>query len=121
MKTTNLFNQASLAEASYANLENVSGGKPLEGKLIANEFSDAQAAEFVKHWKVAHHQGNTASGYSATLFESLDNSGEYTFAIRGTELAGHPRGIFDKFGDNSHAQGMKKKNLETRTRSRKAA
>ena len=35
-------------------------------------------------WKVANHQPDTASGFSATLFESLDNPGTYTLAIRGT-------------------------------------
>ncbi len=36
------------------------------------------------HWKVAHHQPDDSTGFSATLFESLDNPGHYTFAIRGT-------------------------------------
>lgn len=107
MTTTKLYRAAELAEASYADFSDPTNS--LKNALTSEEFSSAQATEFVKHWKVAHHQGNTAAGYSATLFESLDNAGEFTFAIRGTEpLAGHPRGIFDKFDDNYRAQVVAK-------------
>jgi hypothetical protein len=55
-------------------------------------FSATQASEFAEHWRVVHHQSNTESGFSATLFERIDDdplggfqAGELVYAIRGTE------------------------------------
>lgn len=86
MKSENIFSQIFLAEASYALLDNVASGdqEGLQAASIANGFSQTQSEEFAKHWRVVHHQPDTDSGFSATLFESTDNPGEYTFAIRGT-------------------------------------
>ena len=92
MKTGNLFQQAQLAEASYALLENHAFGNQIQLESIlqdednfSSNFSATQASEFVKHWRVAHHQpDDPVSGFSATLFESLDNPGEFALGIRGT-------------------------------------
>ncbi len=97
-----LFEQTQLAEAAYASFSNKKGGlfkdkDDLEKALKGNgsEFSQTQAEEFLKHWRVADQYAtdrtdkdnlltNKGSGFSATLFESLDRPGEYTFAIRGS-------------------------------------
>ena len=85
-----LFEQMELAEASYVlfdpsvynnqeHLEAYLKNRHLEGK-----FSAAQATEFITHWKVKDHLPDTTSGFSATLFESLDNPGQLTLAFRGS-------------------------------------
>lgn len=95
-ETKKLFQQSLLAEASYADLR---AAEELDGSFdkekvrtalqniggIKEGFSVAQSVEFTSHWKVISHQPNTASGFSATLFESKDNSGQFSLAIRGTE------------------------------------
>lgn len=98
---TSLFEQAQLAEAAYAKFINSVGGlittgDELKAALIASGFSQspndptqsAQATEFVKQWRVVDHIPDTASGFSATLFERLDASGnrtgEFNLAIRGS-------------------------------------
>jgi hypothetical protein len=76
------FELTQLAEASYANL--------VPGKTLWNEvqntdnkmsFSTTQADELILHWSVTTHQPNTASGFSSTLFKSLDAGGGYVLAI----------------------------------------
>lgn len=84
MEGENIFSQISLAEAAYALLENVTDQENLKNKLEAIGFSQSQAEEFVKHWRVVNHLPDTLSGFSATVFESLDHPGELSFAIRGT-------------------------------------
>lgn len=76
-----------LSEASYADFDTIGAvtQTDVENALIAKDFSNTQAADFITHWRVAHHQPNTPTGFSATIFESLDNPGEYVFAMRGTE------------------------------------
>jgi len=88
---------AALAEASYANLIS-SSSDDVKAALISSDpdflgekhFSDTQAADFVQDWSViaGGHQPNTASGFSATLFQgkadSGDLAGQYVLAIRGT-------------------------------------
>lgn len=49
-------------------------GKPLSDALIAgnnhaSRFTETQATDFAAHWKVLAQCPNTASGFSATLFE----------------------------------------------------
>ena len=89
-----LFQQTQLAEAAYANLSGIAGlpgTQPLTSRLTDSGMSESQAADFVTHWRVAHHISNTESGFSATLFERLDNgsgTGEYSLAIRGSTFAG---------------------------------
>ncbi|MEW8050970.1 MAG: hypothetical protein AB2792_10840 [Candidatus Thiodiazotropha sp.] len=87
------YEYALLSEASYADLERIRDAEDLKTALINiggenNEdkgFSPTQAEDFVTHWRLAHHLPNTSTGFSATIFESLDNPGNYVFAMRGTE------------------------------------
>ncbi|MCM8922414.1 MAG: hypothetical protein LC540_20545, partial [Candidatus Thiodiazotropha sp.] len=87
------FETALLSEASYADLERIRDADDLKTALINiggvddddKGFSPIQAEDFVTHWRVAHHQPNTPTGFSATVFESIDNPGEFVFAMRGTE------------------------------------
>ncbi len=92
MKTTDVFNFAQLAEASYVlfdKLPDYSEGSLVEALKAERkgdfngEFSSAQATEFVKHWSVTTHQQDTDSGYSSTLFQNKDD-GRYVLAFRGT-------------------------------------
>lgn len=83
--TQNLFQQAQLAEAAYANfIDPVTGSlyteqEKIKSALIAAGFSkdpanpdkSTQADEFLKHWLVISHQPDTASGFSATLFQRM--------------------------------------------------
>src|SRR3989338_1315388 len=92
----NLFQQAQLAEAAYANLAGMNAATPkttleLALKTGDGKFSAAQAADFVTHWRVVDQY--TASGlfgltdgtgFSATVFESIGNPGQYSIAMRGT-------------------------------------
>ncbi|MFA7293636.1 MAG: hypothetical protein WC023_15460, partial [Rhodocyclaceae bacterium] len=78
-----LFQQAQLAEASYANFAAFPNNP--KGALEDEGFSTAQATEFVLHWRVVDHLRNQSSGFSATVFESLDHPGQYSMATRGTE------------------------------------
>ncbi|HQW20009.1 MAG TPA: hypothetical protein PLI90_04970 [Rhodocyclaceae bacterium] len=113
-----LFQQAQLAEAAYANLWDATLNKPITATdnvktaLIAAGFSkdpndatkSAQADDFLLHWQVlsqytapSNFYGLTGTGFSATLFFSKD-TGQYTFAIRGTE-PGYPDLFGADFGD----------------------
>ncbi|MCU7869288.1 MAG: hypothetical protein KZQ98_12250 [Candidatus Thiodiazotropha sp. (ex Lucinoma borealis)] len=76
-----------LSEASYADFDTIGAitQTDVENALIARGFSNTQAADFITHWRVAHHLPNTDTGFSATIFESVDNPGEIVFAMRGTE------------------------------------
>jgi len=81
-----LFQQAQLAEAAYANFAAFPNNDVgVFNALKANDFSDKQATDFLAHWRVVSHQPNTTSGFSATVFESLDHPGQYEFAVRGSE------------------------------------
>ncbi len=83
----NLFEQAQLAEAAYANF---SSGLSTKEALIANNFSTAQADEFLTHWEVVDQYTSDGisitgdnTGFSATLFRNT-TTGQYTFAVRGS-------------------------------------
>lgn len=93
-----IFEQALLANAAYAKL----AGIPFEGTETNSVYieklqaafggSEATARYFAQRFGVVHHQPDTESGFSATLFrrrtvEAGDTSGDFTFAIRGTELS----------------------------------
>jgi len=97
-----LFQQAQLTEAAYANFIDPNTGLPytLNQKITdalqdtGNHmtFSVTQADDFALHWKVITQQANTASGFSATLFQRIDTDpisgfqeGQYVYAVRGTE------------------------------------
>lgn len=87
-----LFQQAQLAEAAYANFS-AFPNNPI-GALEEEGMSHAQATDFLTHWRYVDQftepsiLGMTGSGFSATLFEKLDANqqptGQYTFAIRGS-------------------------------------
>ena len=72
-----VFQQAQLAEAAYANFFSDSGvlltvDIDVQAALEANDFSKAQATEFVSNWQVVDHVPNLNSGFSATVFERID-------------------------------------------------
>ena len=87
-----LFQQAQLAEAAYADF--AAFPSSVTDALKSEGFSDAQATDFVTHWKVVDHISNTASGFSATVFQNKDTH-QYVFAIRGTEDLFTPGGLVD--------------------------
>lgn len=98
----NLFQQAQLAEAAYANFFDNSGNlvttvAKLTGALTTGgmKFSAAQAAAFAADWSVVSQQPNTSNGFSATVFKN-NATGEYVFAARGTE----PPAIFTDWATN---------------------
>lgn len=89
----NLFQQAQLAEAAYADF--LKPDTTTEQALQAEGMSATQAADFATHWEVVHHLPNTDSGFSGTLFRRRDNdpvsglkAGDLVFALRGTEQVG---------------------------------
>lgn len=77
----NLFQQAQLAEAAYADFS--VPGVSTKDALIAENFSVTQATVFVNHWQVINQQLDTGTGFSATLFQNRDTL-EYSLAIRGS-------------------------------------
>ena len=85
----NLFQQAQLAEAAYADF---SDPKVTAKQALQNEgFSETQATVFLKDWREINQSpplGLFGNGFSATLFERLDTNqqptGQYTFAIAGS-------------------------------------
>ena len=86
-----LFLQSQLAEAAYADFS--SPDITVQQALQNEGFSEIQATDFLTHWSYVDQFTDSGllgltdgSGFSATLFESLDNPGQYTFAIRGSEL-----------------------------------
>lgn len=82
----NLFQQAQLAEAAYADFSVL--GVSTKDALIAEKFSPAQATAFVAEWQVIDQIPDTASGFSATIFKNIKvgsaDFGKYTVAMRGT-------------------------------------
>jgi len=81
----NLFQQAQLAEAAYADFSNTN----IEQALQAEGFVTAQIAAFVTQWEVVDQYTADGfivgdnSGFSATLFRNK-TTGQYTFAVRGS-------------------------------------
>ena len=79
-----LFEQTQLAEAAYASFgEDITDRNKLQDALKTIDFSQTQAEEFLKRWKVIdqYATGGTAddssfdwfgSGFSATLFERVN-------------------------------------------------
>ncbi|MEW8203419.1 MAG: hypothetical protein AB2764_15070 [Candidatus Thiodiazotropha endolucinida] len=101
MNTEAIFANALLSEASYADFEDVNfnsfdevrdalqriGTDEDEPDDPDKGFSLTQAREFTRQWEVVHHQPDTNSGFSATLFRNTDGSMDqpYVLAIRGTD------------------------------------
>jgi hypothetical protein len=86
-----LFLQAQLAEAAYADLSGITPSTDptiLQSRLInaqpdgEYDFSPAQAYAFVTEWVVVNHIPDTVLGFSASLFRNT--AGEYSLAIRGS-------------------------------------
>ena len=88
--TTQYYDLASLAEASYILFDKLPNFSPetvkdaLQDRTKEGKFSATQAADFVSTWEVVSHQKNTESGFSATLFKNKE-TGEFFYANRGTE------------------------------------
>lgn len=88
-----LFEQAQLAEAAYANFIDPNTGLPytftrgiadaLQDTNNNMSFSATQATEFAQHWEVVDQIPNTVTGFSATVFRNKD-TGAYSLAIRGS-------------------------------------
>ena len=99
MSISQLFGQALLSEASYADFWDDSKNQLIDdipgvqATLRAIGFSVIQSEEFTRRWRIIDHQPNTSNGFSATVFEALDEfgngTGELSLAIRGSE------GLFD--------------------------
>lgn len=74
--TTNIYELAELAEASYANL--VNGDATLVAELQNHQndmyFSFSQAEDLANSWAVVAHRPDTDSGFSSTLFRNIDGS-----------------------------------------------
>ncbi|RDU58795.1 lipase, partial [Helicobacter sp. MIT 14-3879] len=51
---------------------------------------------FTSRFKLLHHQPNTTSGFSATLFEDTQDNNQKILSIRGTEF---PSGIFNDIAE----------------------
>ncbi|MCU7850517.1 MAG: hypothetical protein KZQ89_21605 [Candidatus Thiodiazotropha sp. (ex Lucinoma kastoroae)] len=94
MGINEFYQQATISEASYSDFRvaRLSDGSYdadlVKSELIGDGFTEIQATDFIRHWRVADHQPDTTSGFSATLFERLGDggsrTGEYTLAMRGT-------------------------------------
>lgn len=93
-QVTMLYNEAELALASYATLENgLTDTNAQRAALRAAGFTTKQAEEFAKRYtEVVTQFNDTATSFSATVFK--DTSGNLTLAIRGTlELTGNPNDL----------------------------
>ena len=91
----NIFQEALLAEATYATLWNPVTNSVVSDPLKAltdEGMALTQATDFLTHWSVVSQQSNTPSGFSATVFKRKDADptgtyqvGQYIFAVRGSE------------------------------------
>jgi Ca2+-binding RTX toxin-like protein len=87
----NLFAQAQLAEAAYADLAAAIGNNAKLQEVLdiafkqtyGGSFSQSQAAAFADEWEVIDHIPDTAAGFSATIFKNIQ-TGAYSLAIRGS-------------------------------------
>ncbi len=90
----NVAGLSDLAQAAYIHFDAVPtggwAGDALKEQLAkdADSWPTARRDEFVLHWRVVAHVPNTASGFSATLFERINpapSEPQYVVAMRGTE------------------------------------
>jgi Ca2+-binding RTX toxin-like protein len=91
-----LFQQAQLSEAAYANFIDSAGNllttdADVIAALRGRDFGESQAIAFVQSWRIVSQfseSGVSSNGFSATLIERLDANqqptGQYTLAIRGS-------------------------------------
>ena len=94
------FENAQLSQAAYAFLNKELMSTPsdfIDALRVDNNFSEAQATQFVNQYSIIHDQQNTPNGFSATLFK--DQSDVYTLAIRGTEPTSFTDIVLTDFGD----------------------
>ena len=87
-ETKNIFAQVWLADAAYANFVgiDITDVTAVRRRLIeTRSFGPTEADLFVAAWTVRDFLPDTTSGFSATVFESKTNPGQFTFAIRGTQ------------------------------------
>ena len=77
---------ALVAEAAYADFTKGNTKGAVQAALMKREFSLTQAEKFTDRWEMVHHQPDTESGFSATLFKSKDPNASqpYVLAVRGT-------------------------------------
>jgi Ca2+-binding RTX toxin-like protein len=76
-----IYQMASLAEASYSDFPQF---VTIYDALLDVGFAATQAIGLSGQWKIAHHQPDMLSGFSATLFESREQPGNFVIAFRGT-------------------------------------
>ena len=84
MNLDEFYNLVELAEASYADLQDYDNDAVEEALTddegeIESKFSATQASNFVERWSVLHHQPDTDSDFSATLFKSNEKKGTDLF------------------------------------------
>lgn len=110
MNLDEFYNLVELAEASYADLQDYDNDAVEEALTddegeIESKFSATQASNFVERWSVLHHQPDTDSDFSATLFKSKSTEGtQYVLAIRGT--AGFWDDLVETDGGDIVADGL---------------
>ncbi|MCG7894402.1 MAG: hypothetical protein JAZ12_08095 [Candidatus Thiodiazotropha taylori] len=86
-----------LSEAAYADLEGVETSAQLLNALVGvngevdpdKGFSQIRAEEFIRHWRVVDHLPDTSIGYSATVFQGLDNPDDFGLTMHGNEQLTH--------------------------------
>ena len=91
-----LFKYSELALATYADL---SVGILDDVAIVALQdggkgMSLTQAQTFASHWRVIDQLPNTAEGFAATVFQSIDDN-SYVLSIRGTETSTIKDGAID--------------------------
>ena len=69
-------------------------GTLTKGNERSSTFTDVQAQQFAKDWEVVEHQGDSATGFSGTLFKCLRDDparglkkDELVLSFRSTEFA----------------------------------
>lgn len=82
MDISKYYENSILSEASYAELQNKFSPEYVTKALTDKDFTLEQATDFTSHWRVADHIPNEPTGFSDTVFESLDTPGKSTLPIR---------------------------------------
>jgi len=92
-----------IAAASYSELyEGMTNAELISAlKHDGKGMPQTQAEHFASNWRVIDQLPNTSTGFSATVFQSIDD-GSYVLSIRGTETSPIKDGAIDwstNFGD----------------------